>query len=103
VITLALVWSRQFGPARLTSALAVGAIIVGLAVAQSPDFLPGELTLRQAAASNDTLAVLLVVVVIIAALLIPALTYLFRLVLRGTLDTEFHPIVAADKGKEDER
>ena len=40
----------NFGPARLTSALAVGAIIVGLAVAQRPDLLPGVLTLNQAAA-----------------------------------------------------
>jgi cytochrome d ubiquinol oxidase subunit II len=103
VITIGLIWSRRLGPARLTSALAVGAIIVGLAVAQSPDFLPGQLTLEEAAASDSTLGVLLVVIVITAALLIPSLVYLFRLVLRGTLDTEFHPIVAANHDKDPER
>jgi len=35
-------------------------------------------------------------VVIAAIILIPALTLLYRLTLRGTLDTEFRPIVAAD-------
>jgi cytochrome d ubiquinol oxidase subunit II len=103
LLTLWLIWDRRFGPARFTSALAVGAIIVGLAVAQSPDFLPGVLTLQDAAASEDALVPLLVAVVIAAAILIPALTYLFRLTLRGTLDTEFRPIVAADRDKEEER
>jgi cytochrome bd ubiquinol oxidase subunit II len=96
LITLALLVTNRFGPARLTSALAVGAVIVGLAVAQSPDFLPGQLTLQEAAAGDSTLVALLIFTAIAAVILIPSLTYLFRLTLRGTLDTEFRPIVAAD-------
>jgi cytochrome d ubiquinol oxidase subunit II len=95
-VTLVLIWLGRFGPARLTSALAVGAIIVGLAVAQSPDLLPGVLTLEAAAAGHATLVALVIMVVIAAIVLIPALTLLYRLTLRGTLDTEFRPIVAAD-------
>ncbi len=71
-------------------------MIVGLAVAQEPDFLPGVLTLDQAAAGDATLIPLLGCVVIAAAILVPSLTFLYRLTLRGTLDTEFRPIVAGD-------
>ena len=52
LVTLALLWRGRFGPARLTSAVAVGAVIVGLALAQRPDFLPGVLTFDQAAAGD---------------------------------------------------
>ena len=93
-------WRRRFGPARLTSALAVGAIIVGLAIAQSPDFLPGELTVDQAAASEPTLVALLVFAAVAVIVLVPSLGLLYRLTLRGTLDTEFRPIVAADREEE---
>jgi cytochrome d ubiquinol oxidase subunit II len=103
VVTIALLWQGRFGPARITSALAVGAIIVGLAVAQSPDLLPGVLTLSEAAASEPTLVALIVTTVLAAAILIPALGWLYRLTLRGTLDTEFRPIVAADRPKTEER
>jgi cytochrome d ubiquinol oxidase subunit II len=100
LVTLALVWLGRFGPARFASALAVGAIIVGLAVAQSPDLLPGVLTLQEAAAPDATLAALVVVLVVAAVVLAPALAWLYRLTLRGTLDTEFRPIVAADPPEE---
>jgi cytochrome d ubiquinol oxidase subunit II len=103
VVTIALLWQGRFGPARFTSALAVGAIIVGLAVAQSPDLLPGELTLSEAAASEPTLIALIVTTVLAAAVLIPSLGWLYRLTLRGTLDTEFRPIVAADRPQSEER
>jgi cytochrome d ubiquinol oxidase subunit II len=103
LLTLVLLLLGNFGPARLTSALAVGAIIVGLAVAQRPDLLPGVLTLNQAAAPDATLVALLVAVVVAAAVLIPSLGYLYRLTLRGTLDTEFRPIVSADSPEEEPR
>jgi cytochrome bd ubiquinol oxidase subunit II len=96
VITIWLVWNRRFGAARVSSAAAVGAIVVGLAVALSPDFLPGQLTLQQAAAPNATLVALLIAAVIAVAVLIPSLGYLFKLVLTGQLDQEFHPIGASD-------
>lgn len=95
-ITVALLLRRRFGPARLTSAITVGAVIGGLALAQQPDFLPGVLTLDQAAAGDATLIPLLGCVVLAAAILIPSLSLLYRLTLRGTLDTEFSPIIAAD-------
>jgi cytochrome bd ubiquinol oxidase subunit II len=91
-----LLWTHRFGLARLTSASAVGAILVGLAIAESPDFLPGQMTLDQAAAGNATLVPLLVAAVIAVAVLIPSLGYLFKLVLTGQLDQEFHPIGAGD-------
>jgi cytochrome d ubiquinol oxidase subunit II len=100
LITLRLLWQRRFGPARLTSSVTVGAVIGGLALAQQPDFLPGVLTLDQAAASDATLIPLLGSIVLAAAVLIPALSLLYRLTLRGTLDTEFNPIVAADSEEE---
>jgi cytochrome d ubiquinol oxidase subunit II len=83
--TLALVWLRRFEPARYTAALAVAAIVAGWALAQSPQFLPG-LTVRQAAASHDTLVAVVVAVIAGGALLLPSLGTLFRLVLHGRLD-----------------
>jgi cytochrome bd ubiquinol oxidase subunit II len=96
IVTLGLVWRGRFGPARLTSAAAVGAIVVGWALAQRPDFLPGELSLENAAASDATLGALLVAVAIAVVVLVPSLGLLFRLTLQGRLDQEFRPIVAAD-------
>jgi len=96
LITLALEWQGRFEAARYTAAVAVGSIVAGWAVAQRPDILPGHLTLEQAAASNATLVTLLVSVAVGMALLVPSLRYLFRLVLRGDLDTEFHPLTAGD-------
>ena len=96
-VTAALLWRGRFGPARFTSAVAVGAVIVGLALALAPDLLPGVLSLDQAAAGDDTLIPLLACVVLAVVILVPSLTLLYRLTLRGTLDTEFRPIVAADR------
>src|SRR4051794_34344257 len=49
--TLALVRAARYEPARVTAALAVGAIVAGWGLAQRPDILPG-LTVRAAAASH---------------------------------------------------
>ncbi|MGH2953467.1 MAG: cytochrome d ubiquinol oxidase subunit II [Solirubrobacterales bacterium] len=97
VVTLGLVCTGRFSVARFTSAAAVGAIILGWGLAQRPDFLPGELTLEQAAASNDTLVPLLIAIAIAAAVLAPALGLLFRLTLQGRLDQEFRPITTGDR------
>jgi hypothetical protein len=59
--------------------------VAGWAAAQRPDFLPG-LTVTQAAASRATLIAVLVVVGIGAVVLIPSLSLLFGLVLRGRFD-----------------
>jgi cytochrome d ubiquinol oxidase subunit II len=52
VSTLVLVWTERYGLARVTSALAVVAIVVGWALAQDPYLLPPSLTLDQAAAAD---------------------------------------------------
>jgi cytochrome bd ubiquinol oxidase subunit II len=92
VLTLVLVWKERYGPARLTAGAAVGTITVGWALAQSPYLLPPDLTLEEAAASDATLAAVLVGMAIGALVLVPSLVYLYRLVLRGTLDQEFEPL-----------
>jgi cytochrome d ubiquinol oxidase subunit II len=95
--TAALLWRGAFGPARLSSAVAVGSVIVGLGLAQEPYLLPGVLTIDQAAASDSTLIAMLGCLVLAAVILVPSLILLYRLALRGPLDTEFHPIVSADR------
>jgi cytochrome bd ubiquinol oxidase subunit II len=83
--TLALVFRRRFGPARVTAALAVAAIVAGWALAQRPDILPG-LTVEEAAAGHSVLVAVIVGVAIGAIVLVPSLALLFGLVLRGRFD-----------------
>ena len=85
VATLTLVLARRYEPARYTAALAVGAIILGWALAQAPVFLTG-LTIEQAAAPRDTLVAVSVAVIAGGIVLFPSLALLFRLVLGGGLD-----------------
>src|ERR687887_245856 len=84
VATLALVWRRQYEPARYSAAAAVAAIIAGWALSQSPLFLPG-LTIEAAAAPRTTLIAVTVAVLAGALILFPSLALLFRLVLSGRL------------------
>jgi cytochrome d ubiquinol oxidase subunit II len=90
--TLALVRAGRHGPARFTAAAAVAGMTIGWAFAQSPYFLPPDLTLDEAAASDATLAAVLVAMGIGAIVLAPSLWFLYRLVLRGTLDQEYEPL-----------
>jgi cytochrome d ubiquinol oxidase subunit II len=92
--TLGLVWTRRFEAARYGAVVAVAAIVAGWALAQNPVFLPG-LTVKQAAASHDTLVAVIVAVVAGGVILFPSLGVLFRLLLRGRLD---HP--SAERGVE---
>jgi cytochrome bd ubiquinol oxidase subunit II len=96
VATLILELRSRFDWARWTVAVAAGTVVGAWAAAQEPDILPGELTLEQAAASDATLTTLLVSIAVGLLVLVPALTYLFRLVLRGRLDAEYHPLTAGD-------
>jgi cytochrome d ubiquinol oxidase subunit II len=82
IATVGLVWTGRFGWARISSALAVAAVIAGWALAQQPLILPG-LTLAQAAAPHDTLVAVVVAVLGGGAILFPSLALLFRLVLGG--------------------
>ena len=92
LVTFALVWLGRFGLARLTAAAAVAAVLVGWVLAQRPYLLPPDLTLEKAAASHATLVALLVSVAVGLMVLVPALAYLYRLVLQGRLDQEFEPL-----------
>jgi cytochrome d ubiquinol oxidase subunit II len=84
-MTLFLVWRHHFGPARVSAALAVTAVVTGWALAQRPRVLPG-LTIDQAAASRSTLLAVIIAVAVGAIVLVPSLILLFRLFLRGRLD-----------------
>jgi cytochrome bd ubiquinol oxidase subunit II len=88
MITLALEWRSLFEPARYTAAAAVGAIVAGYVLAQRPYLLPPDLTVQAAAAPDATLAALLASVAVGLLILVPSLVWLFRLQLRGRLDTE---------------
>ncbi len=86
LVTLALVGASRFGPARVSAALAVAAIVAGWSFAQQPRFLPG-LTIDQAAAGRATLIAVAISAVVGAAILVPSLVLLFGLFLRGRLDS----------------
>ena len=92
VATLAMIWTRRFGPARLGSAVAVGSVLAAMALAVEPDFLPGELSLEDAAAGDPTLLATLISVAVGLCLILPSLAWLFRLVLKGRFDEELKPI-----------
>jgi cytochrome d ubiquinol oxidase subunit II len=88
--TLALVAARRYEPARYSAALAVAAIVVGWALAQAPQLLPG-LTIHEAAASRDTLWAVVIAVVVGGLIVFPSLALLFRMTLGGTLRGEGPP------------
>jgi cytochrome bd ubiquinol oxidase subunit II len=85
IVTLGLVYQRQFEAARVSSAVAVAAVIAAWAIARYPVLLPG-LTVRQAAAPHDTLVTLVVAVLAGGVILFPSLALLFRLALTGRFD-----------------
>jgi len=97
VVTMVLVFTGRFGPARASAALAVAAVIAGWAAAQSPFVLPG-LTVAGAAAGRSTLIATIVGVAVGAVVLVPSLAVLYSLVLRGRLDTADDAAVVADAG-----
>jgi cytochrome bd ubiquinol oxidase subunit II len=96
LLTFWLLWTNRFEVARYTSGVAVGAMLAGLAFAQRPDFLPGELSLQAAAADDPTLAATLIVLVVALLVIVPSIAVLFRLTLQGRLSEQFRPIVAPD-------
>jgi len=85
--TLELVRRAHFEPARYLASAAVAAIVVGWALAQRPELLPG-LTVEEGAAARPTLVATIVGVAVGAALLVPSLILLSGLVLRGRFDCE---------------
>jgi cytochrome bd ubiquinol oxidase subunit II len=85
--TLELVRRARFEAARYLASGAVAAIVVGWALAQRPELLPG-LTVEEAAAGRPTLIATIVGVALGAVILVPSLVLLFGLVLRGRFDRE---------------
>jgi cytochrome d ubiquinol oxidase subunit II len=85
--TIELVRRSRFEAARYLASAAVAAIVVGWALAQRPELLPG-LTVDEAAAERPTLIATIGGVAIGAAVLVPSLILLFGLVLRGRFDHE---------------
>ena len=78
---------RQPGPARVTAALAVTAVVWGWALAQYPYLLQPGLTVQAAAAGPATLRAMLISLVVGAALLVPSLVFLFALFQRSHPET----------------
>jgi cytochrome d ubiquinol oxidase subunit II len=87
LVTIELVRRARFEAARYGASAAVAAIVVGWALAQRPELLPG-LTVEEAAAERPTLIATIVGVSLGAVILVPSLALLFGLVLRGCFDRE---------------
>ncbi|MDO8184569.1 cytochrome d ubiquinol oxidase subunit II [Conexibacter sp. JD483] len=83
--TLLLVRARSYEYSRYSAAVAVAAIVAGWAIAQSPELLPGAMTVEQAAAGDDTLIAVVAAVLAGLVVLAPSLGLLFTLTLRGSL------------------
>ncbi|MGV9541792.1 cytochrome d ubiquinol oxidase subunit II [Nocardia beijingensis] len=79
VLTLILVYRRRFASARVPAVVAVAAIVIGWAVAQTPWILVDETLIADAAGARSTLIGLLAVVAVAAVTVLPALAYLFWL------------------------
>jgi cytochrome d ubiquinol oxidase subunit II len=88
--TVLLVLRSRYGPARVSAATAVAAIIAGWGLAQRPRFLPG-LTIQEAAAGRATIVALIIALGIGALILLPSLGLLFTLILRGRFDQAPEP------------
>jgi cytochrome bd ubiquinol oxidase subunit II len=91
VAAFVLLATRRYVPARLASALAVTAILVGWAVAQYPYLLLPELTIEEAAGGRATLVAMLVALVGGSLILVPALVYLYVLFQQSQPDVSSTP------------
>ena len=91
VAAFVLLATRRYVPARLASALAVTAILVGWAVAQYPYLLLPEVTIEEAAGGRATLVAMLVALVGGSLILVPALVYLYVLFQRSQPDMSSTP------------
>jgi cytochrome bd ubiquinol oxidase subunit II len=97
VATLGLVAVRRLEPARFAAAGSVTFVVIGWVAAQSPYLLPGHLSLDAAAANDATLTAVVVAFAVGAVLLVPSLVLLYRLVLRGVVQSPYKPL---DEGLE---
>lgn len=95
LVALAFVRRARFEGARYAASVAVGSVVVGWALAQWPELLPG-LTIEQAAAGRQALIATVVGVTLGALILIPSLALLFGLVLSGRFDNGAEPPVTLE-------
>jgi cytochrome d ubiquinol oxidase subunit II len=94
LLTLELVRRERFEPARYGASAAVASVVLGWALAQRPELLPG-LTVEEAAAGRATLIATVVGVAFGGLVLVPSLAILFGLVLRGRFDKDVSSAKAA--------
>jgi cytochrome d ubiquinol oxidase subunit II len=92
---MALLATGRYSRARVASALAVTAILVGWAVAQYPYLLVPEVTIEEAATGRATLVAMLVALVAGSGVLVPALVYLYVLFQRSPVGSPSPPPEAA--------
>ncbi|WP_326642226.1 cytochrome d ubiquinol oxidase subunit II [Streptosporangium sp. NBC_01755] len=79
LLSLVLLWRRNFTLVRITGALAVTAVLWGWPLAQYPLMLPPSLTVHEAAAHPAVLTATLISLAVGALLLVPSLILLFLL------------------------
>ncbi len=79
VVALVLLWRRSYSTARVGAVVAVASVVAGWGIGQYPWLLVDEVTIAGAAGADATLAALLVAVALAVAIVLPALTYLYRL------------------------
>lgn len=84
VVALAALYLRSYSLARGAAVVQVSLVLVGWAAAQYPWFLPGTLSISDAAAPSSVQWSLVVCLGLGALLLIPSLLYLFKVFKRGT-------------------
>ena len=77
--TIALLWRRSYGVARLTAVAAVASVVSGWGIGQYPWLLVDEVRIVDAAGATATLQGLLVAVGLAVVVVVPPLAYLFRL------------------------
>jgi cytochrome d ubiquinol oxidase subunit II len=87
LFTLELARRSRYEAARYGASAAVAFVILGWALAQRPELLPG-LTVEEAAAGRETLIATVVGVVLGFLVVVPSLALLFGLVLRGRFERE---------------
>jgi cytochrome d ubiquinol oxidase subunit II len=77
--TLVLLLRRRYGLARFGAVAAVASVVLGWGVGQYPWLLVDEVTISDAAGAPATLRALLVAAVLAGLIVLPPLSYLFRL------------------------
>jgi cytochrome d ubiquinol oxidase subunit II len=79
VATILLLVARRFSVARVTGVVAVAAVVSGWGVGQYPWLLVDEVRIADAGGADATLVGLLVAAGLATVIVVPALTYLYRL------------------------